>query len=85
LYEPIPDREVLKLAGDRVRWVRLDKLLFEAKLTSSKSEASRKIKEGAVKIGQKQIPAKVTSLVLEVPSEMVISLGRKVCRIQIIL
>jgi tyrosyl-tRNA synthetase len=85
LYEPIPDREVLKLAGDRVRWIRLDKLLFEAKLTSSKSEAVRKIKEGAVKIGDKAIAAKVTSLVLEVPSEVVVTLGRKICKVQITL
>jgi tyrosyl-tRNA synthetase len=83
LYEPIPDREVLKLAGDRVRWIRLDKLLYEAKLASSKSEATRKIKEGAVKIGEKAIAAKVTSLVLEVPSEVVVTLGRKICKVQI--
>jgi tyrosyl-tRNA synthetase len=85
LYEPIPDREVLKLAGDRVRWIRLDKLLYEAKLASSKSEATRKIKEGAVKIGEKVIAAKVTSLVLEVPSEVVVTLGRKICKVQITL
>lgn len=83
LYEPIPDREVLKLAGDRVRWIRLDKLLYEAKLASSKSEATRKIKEGAVKIGEKAIAAKVTSLVLEVPSEVVVTLGRKICKVRI--
>ena len=85
LYEPIPDHQVLKLPGDRIRWIRLDKLLFEAKLTSSKSEANRKIKEGAVKIGDKAISPKVTSLLVEVPSEIVVALGRRICKIQITL
>ena len=85
LYEPIPDHQVLKLPGDRIRWIRLDKLLFEAKLTSSKSEANRKIKEGAVKIGDKAISPKVTSLLVEVPSEMVVALGRRICKVQITL
>jgi len=85
LYEPIPDREVLKLAGDRVRWIRLDKLLFEAKLASSKSEAVRKIREGAVRIGEKTISPKVSSLVLEVPNEIVVALGKKICKVQITL
>jgi tyrosyl-tRNA synthetase len=83
LYEAIPDLDVLKLSPARVRWVWLDKLLFEAKLASSRSEASRKIKEGAVKIGEKSIAAKVTTLVLEVPCEVVVSLGRKICKVQI--
>ncbi|HEX9256186.1 MAG TPA: S4 domain-containing protein, partial [Candidatus Angelobacter sp.] len=85
LYEPIPDREVLKLPGNRVRWIRLDKLLFEAKLALSKSEATRKIKEGAVRVGEKRINPKVTTLLLEVPSELVVSLGRKVCKVRITL
>ncbi len=84
-YQPIPDETVLRLAGDQVRWIRLDKLLFEAKLASSKSEAARKIREGAVRVGDKRINPKVTSLVLEVPSEIVVSLGRKLCKVQIIL
>jgi tyrosyl-tRNA synthetase len=84
-YQPIPDKEVLKLPPDRVRWIRLDKLLFEAKLAASKSEAARKIKEGAVRIGERQILPRVTSLVLEVPSELVVTLGRKICKVQITL
>ncbi|HET9181654.1 MAG TPA: tyrosine--tRNA ligase [Candidatus Angelobacter sp.] len=83
LYQPIPDTEVLKLAGDRLRWIRLDKLLFEAKLAPSKSEAARKIREGAVRVGQKQILPKVTTLVIEVPSEHVLALGRRMCKVQI--
>jgi tyrosyl-tRNA synthetase len=83
LYQPIPDQEVLKLAGNKLRWIRLDKLLFEAKLANSKSEAARKIREGAVRIGQKHIMPKVTTLVLEVPSEHVVALGRKMCKVQI--
>jgi tyrosyl-tRNA synthetase len=85
LYEPIPDSEVLKLPGNRVRWIRLDKLLFEAKLAPSKSEATRKIKEGAVRIGEKRINPKVTTLLLEVPTELVVSLGRKACKVHITL
>jgi tyrosyl-tRNA synthetase len=83
LYQPIPDQEVLRLAGNKLRWIRLDKLLFEAKLASSKTEAARKIREGAVRIGQKHIMPKVTTLVLEVPSELVVALGRKMCKVQL--
>jgi tyrosyl-tRNA synthetase len=83
LYQAIPDLEVLKLPGDRLRWIRLDKLLFEVELAASKSEATRKIKEGAVRVGEKQISPKVTTLVVEVPSEHVVTLGRKMRRVQI--
>jgi len=83
LYQAIPDMAVLKLGGDKLRWVRLDKLLFEVKLAASKSEATRKIKEGAVRVGEKQIAPKVTTLVVEVPSEHVVTLGRKMCKVRI--
>src|SRR6266700_76844 len=82
IYQPIPDKEILKLPGDQVRWIRIDKLLFEVKLAPSKSEAARKIKEGAVRVGDTKIKPEVTTLVLEVPSEIVVSLGRKLCKVQ---
>src|SRR5215472_3220120 len=69
LYQAIPGTEILKLPGDQLGWIRLDKLLFEVKLAASKSDATRKIKEGAVRVGEKQIAPKVTTLVVEVPSE----------------
>jgi len=83
LYQAIPGTEILKLPGDQLGWIRLDKLLFEVKLAASKSDATRKIKEGAVRVGEKQIPPKVTTLLLEIPSEHVVTLGRKMCRVRI--
>jgi tyrosyl-tRNA synthetase len=81
---PILDNEVLhNLPGDRTAWIRLDKLLFEAKLVASKSEATRKIKERAVKVENKTVPSQATSIIAELPSEFGIALGRKVCRVQI--
>ncbi len=81
---PVLDNETLhSLPGDRTAWVRLDKLLFEAKLAASKSEAARKIKERAVKIENKTVPAQTTSIIVELPSEIGITLGRKICRVQI--
>jgi tyrosyl-tRNA synthetase len=80
----ILENEVLhNLSGDRSAWVRLDKLLFEAKLAASKSEAVRKIKERAVKINNKTVPPQATSFIVELPSEILLSLGRKMCKVQI--
>jgi tyrosyl-tRNA synthetase len=80
----ILENEVLhNLSGDRSAWVRLDKLLFEAKLAASMSEAVRKIKERAVKINNKTVPPQATSFIVELPSEILLSLGRKMCKVQI--
>jgi ribosomal 50S subunit-recycling heat shock protein len=81
---PILDNEILhSLPGERTAWIRLDKLLFEIKLVASKSEATRKIKERAVKVENKTVPPQATSIIVELPSEIGIALGRKICRVQI--
>lgn len=61
----------------------LDRFLFEAKLASSRSEAARKIKEHAVKIENTKIPPTVTKALLQVPSRIIVSLGRNMCRVNI--
>lgn len=80
----ILENEVLhNLPGDRSAWVRLDRLLFEAKLAASKSEAVRKIKERAVRINNKSVPPQTTSFIVELSSEILLALGRKMCKVQI--
>ncbi|MBI2682847.1 MAG: tyrosine--tRNA ligase [Acidobacteriales bacterium] len=83
-YLPIPDLESLKtVPGKSLGWLKLDKLLFEVGLATSKSEANRKIKEGAVKVNNRGVPKTVASLLMEVPGELILGLGRKLCRVAI--
>jgi tyrosyl-tRNA synthetase len=84
-YYPIPSIEfVASLPGARIGWVKLDKLLFESGLAGSVSEASRKIREHAVKVESKPIPTQVTSLLVEVPSELTVSLGKRMLKVSIL-
>jgi tyrosyl-tRNA synthetase len=81
---PVLDDETLhSLPGERTAWIRLDKLLVETKLANSKSEAMRKIKERAVRVEKKTVPPQATSIIVELPSEFGIALGRRACRVQI--
>ncbi len=83
-YIPIPDMATLNaLPGERLGWIRLDKLVFEAGLTSSISEASRKIRESALRIEDIQVPEPVTTVLMEVPREVVLRIGRKMRRVSI--
>jgi tyrosyl-tRNA synthetase len=54
--------------------IRLDKLLTEAGFVSSRTEASRKIKEKAVRLLQQTV---THPIVLLIPAEITIALGRK--------
>jgi tyrosyl-tRNA synthetase len=84
IYLPIPDMETIRqLPSNRTGWVKLDRLLVQSGLAASASEAARKVKEQAVKISGKKVPVHVTSLVIEIPSEIAVSLGRKVKKISL--
>ena len=60
-------------------FVRADKLIKEAGLTASTSEAGRKIKEGAVQINGKVLQQPV--IVLSVKRSLTIRVGRKVAEV----
>jgi len=61
--------------------VRLDKLLKESGLTSSRSEAERKIKERAVKVNGEVVESLVLSIA--VPDEITIRLGKRIKQIRL--
>jgi tyrosyl-tRNA synthetase len=82
-YWPIPDMDTVRTAaGPETAWLRSDKVLFQAGLCASAAEGARKIREGAVKIQNKPLPATITSFLVKVPSESIVTVGRKVCRLQ---
>lgn len=71
----------LGFAGDGEHSVKLDKILARAAMAESASDAQRKIKSGAVKIGgevHKDLFVKLT-----VPAEMVVRVGRSMKRIKL--
>jgi tyrosyl-tRNA synthetase len=57
------------------RLIRLDRLLVEAAFAESRTEASRKIREKAVRLMDRVVSQPVVRLI--VPSEFVVQLGRK--------
>jgi tyrosyl-tRNA synthetase len=63
--------------------IRIDKLLMQADLVSSTSEAARKRKERAVRIGGLVVTA--SQIVKRVPGELMISVGRKLKKVSITL
>jgi tyrosyl-tRNA synthetase len=80
----VVDANVLSaLKGDEIGWIRLDRLLHEVKLTVSRTEAARKIKEKAVRINNRAVPSTATNAIVQLPSEIAVALGRKLCRAQI--
>jgi tyrosyl-tRNA synthetase len=68
---------VVFLSGTRYKGVRLDKLLVECGLAASLSEASRKIKEGAVVVGH-QLQRGPYFLLKELPQTVPVRLGKRV-------
>jgi tyrosyl-tRNA synthetase len=67
----------------KVGYLRLDKLLLRAGFTSSTSEAIRKIREGAVRIEGRQVPKEINTMVIALPEEVLIALGKKIKRVVI--
>jgi tyrosyl-tRNA synthetase len=76
-YFPIYDP---KLENIRLMW--FDKILSEAGLTASRTEAARKIRENAVRANDKTITRALVTIPLRV--ETVVCLGRKTKRISIV-
>ena len=70
------------LDRQKIRGVRLDKMLFEAGFVESKTEASRKIRERAVRVMDKVIQLPIMSVI--VPCDLPTSLGRQTKIISII-
>ena len=73
-YFPLDDP---RLPGIRLVW--LNKILVEAGMASSGTEASRRLREGSVRVSEKTIRQAVITLVLN--SEKLVRLGRKMKRI----
>jgi tyrosyl-tRNA synthetase len=67
---------VMIAGGPKYSGIRLDKLLMSCGLVSSMSEAQRKIKEGAVRVGD-NVEKSTHVLVNGVPAKFPIRLGRK--------
>jgi tyrosyl-tRNA synthetase len=82
---PIPIGEVefspsggeFKVGGTNYKGVRLDRLLVKCGLAASGTDASRKIKEGAVKVG-KVLAAGILILVERLPEKLLLRVGKRV-------
>ena len=81
---PIPISEVefsnsgagFNVGGTSYKGVRLDKLLVKCGLAASGADASRKIKEGAVKVGKAQA-AGILILVDRLPEKLLLRVGKR--------
>lgn len=82
---PVPNSDAITNPplGTKADWLKIDKLVFKAGLASSVGEAGRKLKEKAIKIDQKTVQAGVISIVMPVPGDLLISLGRKMKRVRV--
>jgi tyrosyl-tRNA synthetase len=80
---PFNDGDLLKLS-DVVSYdvIRIDKLLREARLAASGSEAQRKIKEGAVSIGSTAVRSMAHRF--PIPVGMLARVGRRIKRIELV-
>jgi tyrosyl-tRNA synthetase len=78
------NKEDLEQLSDVVSFeaARIDKMLRESGLANSGAEAQRKIKEGAVRIGKTLV--ETLTYRFPVPTEMLMRVGRRVKRIQLI-
>ncbi len=65
-----------KIGGKSYRGIRLDRLLVKCGLADSGSDAARKIKEGAVRVGG--TAAGMHVLVPELPTKLLLRVGRRV-------
>lgn len=74
--------KVQHLEAGNAYGIRLDRLLAGAGFVDSASEGQRKIKEGAVRIGE-NVETGPLIFVTEIPTELVIRVGRKLKKIQL--
>jgi tyrosyl-tRNA synthetase len=80
---PFPDGNLEKLSSlVSVQVIRIDKVLKEAGLAGSGAEAQRKIKEGAVRIGNTLV--KEMSYRFPIPVAMLTRVGRRIKRVKLI-
>ena len=63
-------------SSDKTKSVRLDRLLFLSGLADSVSDASRKLKQKAVRIGSQVVDT--NSLSMSIPGELTLRVGRKI-------
>jgi tyrosyl-tRNA synthetase len=84
-YLPIPDMQAITdpPPGTKPDWLKIDKLVHKAGLAASVAEAARKLKEKAVRVQNKPVPTEVISLVMPVPGELVLGLGRKLRKVRV--
>lgn len=68
---------VIQAGGPKYPGVRLDKVLVRCGLASSGAEATRKIKEGAVRIGG-NVESSTRILVQSLPAELTLRLGKRI-------
>jgi tyrosyl-tRNA synthetase len=80
---PFNDEDLVKL-GDVVSFevIRIDKVLKEVGLAASGAEAQRKIKEGAVRIGN--TPVRAVAYKFPIPVGMLTRVGRRMKRIELV-
>ncbi len=84
-YLPVPNKEVLTNPppGTKLDWIKIDKLLHRAGLATSVAEAARKVKERAVKVDNTTVPNDVISIVMPVPGEVLLTLGKRMRKIRV--
>jgi tyrosyl-tRNA synthetase len=73
--------QTLGAGSDVPRFLRMDKLVKEAGLAASRSEAERKIREKAVRVNGELI---VGTVALDVPNSFVLRLGKKMKKVYLI-
>jgi tyrosyl-tRNA synthetase len=77
-YDAGPAQSLGAVSDKEPRYVRIDKLVKESGLASSRSEADRKIKEKAVRLDGQLIEGAVA---FEVPDSFVLRLGKKMKKV----
>jgi tyrosyl-tRNA synthetase len=84
-YWPFPNQHAVENppADKRNGSFKLNRLLFEAGFVQSTSEASRKLKEGAVKIENRPVPDGIFTMITPLPTEILVSVGRKIKKVAI--
>ncbi|MCI0402425.1 MAG: tyrosine--tRNA ligase [Acidobacteria bacterium] len=84
-YYPYPSLNALKepTPGRNEKYIRLDRLLAESGFVSSAAEGARKIKEKAVKLTDGRVIPTMT-LVMKVPGDITIRLGRRITRVLVV-
>jgi tyrosyl-tRNA synthetase len=83
-YYCLPDRQTVLCAAPEIqrKLMRVDKLLVQAGLADSTSDASRKLKQNSVRINSKPVTESNLMTILPV-SDFLLRLGRKIKKVKI--